>query len=299
MFEYAEVGAVGDMPWFNGAPEAVFGNSVLDESGNEAGLVASWHWNSETLEVRSDRHGYLPLYYQHDEATGRLAVSDSPLQLLAATPGMEFDLPSLAFFCRAGFLLGDRTLYRGISRVPAGSLLRWSRGSVTIESVESQFDGDVPGSIDKAVEGWIDRFKVAMHRRRPIGIDFAMPLSGGRDSRMMLMELRRLGFDPCEVVTLGPGSRSTNDDVRIATEIVDRFGLYHNIIRSNRGWVDLELERHAWCGGEALEHAWLVPLWSYLSSNHGCWYDGLGVGSMTRKLRQYSRNECASGEWSP
>ena len=282
MYKYAEVGALGGKPWFRGDTEVVFGQSVPDESGQEAGLVASWKWNGETLEVHSDRHGYLPLYYQHDEATGRTFVSDSALQILASVSGQEFDLPSLAFFCRAGFLLGNRTLYRDIHRVPAGSILRWSEGSVSIESNEPQFEGGGPTSIEDAVDGWIERFQVAMHRRQPFNTEFAMPLSGGRDSRMMLMELRRLGHSPSELVSHGPGSRSVNDDLRIASELAERLELPHNIVRSTRGWVDLELERHAWCGTEALEHAWLIPLWSYLTSNHTCWYDGLGVGAMTR-----------------
>jgi len=279
---FVEAGVFGDQAWIRGDTSLGFGYSVPDENGHEAGLSGYWDWDGETLTVQSDRHGYLPLYYQHDAASGRLCVSDSPLQILAMSSDRhELDLTSLAFFCRAGFVLGNRTLYRNIHRVPAGSTLSWSRGALSITSSEKQFEGDAPRTVEEAIEGWIDRFQTAMRRRLPMS-DFALPMSGGRDSRMMLLELMSMGFKPSELITHGPGTRGVNDDLRIAREFADRLDIPHKVVRSTRGWVDIELERHAWCGTEALEHSWLIPLWSYLTSHHTCWYDGIGVGALTR-----------------
>ena len=99
---------------------------------------------------------------------------------------------------------------------------------------------------------------------------------------MMLMELRSLGHHPVEVVSFGPGARGENEDLRIARRIADRLDIRHAVARSSRSWLEVEHERHAWCGCEAIEHSWLVGLWRYCRENHQCWYDGLGSGAMTR-----------------
>ena len=281
MFRFAEVRFDEGRTSFKGDAHVSFGLSVKDECGNEAGTVGGWTWDGTSLVACSDRHGYLPLYYHLDERSRHLMLSDSPLRLLAEGIGTEFDRESLAFFCRSGFVLGDRTLHRGVHRVPAGSMIRWQDGAFSVTEVEPRFNCSSPDSIEDALQGWIDRFQVAMQRRRPSGA-FAMPLTGGRDSRMMLMELRRLGHDPVETVSFAPGVRGENEDLRIARTISERLGLRHVAARSDKGWLEVEKERHAWCGCEAIEHAWLMGLWGYMKAHHDCWYDGLGVGAMTR-----------------
>lgn len=281
-FQFVKVTHQHGLPSLDGESHAAFGLAVPDECGCESGIAANWMWDGERLEVTSDRHGYMPLYYHFDDSTGTLRVSDSPLELLADGVSGELDVESLGFFCRAGFLLGDRTLYRDIRRVPAGSILSWCAGKLDIRSVENRFQLDAPASIDEALEGWIDRFRTAVSRRQPTGIEFAMPLTGGRDSRMILMELRSLGHAPVEVVSFGPGLKGENEDLRIARRIADRLGIPHAVARSTRSWLQIEHERHAWCGCEAIEHSWLMGLWRYFRENHRCWYDGLGSGAMTR-----------------
>ena len=281
-FLFVKVTHVNGRSSLEGEGHAAFGLAVPDENGVESGIAAHWLWDGERLEVIADRHGYLPLYFHFDESDGTLRVADSPLEILADGVSPELDLEALGFFCRAGFLLGERTLYRSIQRVPAGAVLSWHAGKSDLRVVEERFQCTGPASLDDALEGWIDRFQTAVRRRTPDGIDFAMPLSGGRDSRMMLMELRSLGHHPVEVVSFGPGARGENEDLRIARRIADRLDIRHAVARSSRSWLEVEHERHAWCGCEAIEHSWLVGLWRYCRENHQCWYDGLGSGAMTR-----------------
>lgn len=281
-FVTATVRMVDGAPFFEGETHAAFGLSVPDGQGGESGVSAHWEWDGETFVLRNDLHGYLPLYYHLDARTGALIVSDSPIAILANGLSADLDLESLGFFCRAGFLIGDRTLFDGILRVPSGATLRWSDGRLTIDRPTSRFKDHAPRNIEDAIDGWIERFREAMRRRQPFDTEFAVPLSGGRDSRMMLMELRSLGHEPREVVSFGPASGGDNEDLRIARLIVERLSIPHEVVRTTRRWLDLEQERHAWCGCEAIEHVWMIGLWSYLCSNHHCWYDGLGVGAMTR-----------------
>ena len=119
-FRFVKITLEDGLPSLDGEGHAAFGLAVPDEHGDESGIAANWLWDGERLEVTSDRHGYMPLYYHFEDATGTLRVSDSPLELLADGVSADLDVDSLGFFCRAGFLLGDRSLYRNIQRVSGG-----------------------------------------------------------------------------------------------------------------------------------------------------------------------------------
>ena len=257
-FVIATISMNDGLPSFEGVSHAAFGLSVPDGDGEEAGIFAHWEWDGETFEVCNDRHGYVPLYYHLDDRDGSLTVSDSPLAIIAAGVSVKLDMESLGFFCRAGFLVGDRTLLAGILRIPPGATLRWNRGRLRIDLPSDRFTLHAPRDLEEASIGWKDRFQEAMRRRQPEGADFAIPLSGGRDSRMMLMELRALGHHPTEVVSFGPVGGAENEDLSIARMIARRLDLPHAVARTTTGWLDTERERHAWCGCECLEHAWMA-----------------------------------------
>src|SRR5712692_6551138 len=73
-------------------------------------LTASWSWDGDRLEVRSDALGFRPLYYW--AAPGRVIVAVHPtLQRIKnhlSTP------VALSVFLRTGLFLGDDTPFRGV-----------------------------------------------------------------------------------------------------------------------------------------------------------------------------------------
>ena len=256
------------------------GSSVMDEAGTECGVHGSWNWDGSEFTLKTDRYGYLPYYYHHDPASGELLVSDSPQTIASCIDRCSFDARSVGFFARSGFMLGESTLYEGVRRAPANSTLRWSAGALHASSDESGPLADQPRSVEEAIDGWIDRFRVAMRRRSSMCDSIVMPLSAGRDSRMMLLELNELGTIPDEVVTIGS---KANDDVRIASLIADRMNIPFRLIKPTQlGWMDIERNRHEMCGFEAIEHSWLMPLWHDLSRLESGWFDGLGCGAVIR-----------------
>ena len=256
------------------------GSSVKDEVGAECGVHGSWSWDGSTFILKTDQYGYLPYYYHHDPLSGELVVSDSPQEVASSLGHCRFDSRAIGFFARSGFMLGDSTLYEGVRRASANSTLQWSAGVLHVTSGEVGPATDQPRSVEEALDGWIERFRVAMKRRVPTDDSIVMPLSAGRDSRMMLLELNRLDSIPRELVTIG--SRA-NDDVRIARLIADRMNIPFRLISPTRlGWVDIEKHRHELCGFEAIEHSWLIPLWQDLSRNGSGWFDGLGCGAVIR-----------------
>ena len=279
-FTWIELRSVaGDMR-VSGTPHARFGHSVLDEHGDECGVCGGWRWEDGTLSIESDLHGYLPLYLH--QTPDRVIVADSPLPILSRLDQRELDPVALGFFCRAGFLIGDRTLFQGICRVPACVRMTWQNGVFETE-LDRLAHPEPPSSIKEAVDGWTERFQVAIKRRLPDQDSFDLPLSGGRDSRMMLLELHRHGCHPRRVLSLGSPRSETSSDLNIASQISRRLGIPFQAVEHHEAdWISTERARHVACGFEALEHVWLMPLWRELLSGGASWYDGLGVGSLTR-----------------
>ena len=256
------------------------GCSVLGDGTRERGVVGAWSWNGSEFQLSTDTFGYLPYYYHHDPVTGDLAVSDSPQLIAAKLDDLRFDPLALGFFCRAGFMIGDRTLYEQVKRVPANSVLKWSETGFSLTSSSTIPSENTPRSVEEAVEGFIDRFRESMQLRSSIPGDLVIPLSSGRDSRMMLLGLIDLGVIPCELVTIGS---SANADVRIAGSLSETLDIpFRQITGANLDWLEIEKQRHRMCGFEALEHSWLLPLWQDLSKGSAMWFDGLGCGSILR-----------------
>jgi len=279
-FTWIEINASEEGISVSGSTSASFGHSVMDDRNVECGVVARWDWDGESLAVESDLHGYIPLYFSHSK--NRIIVSDSPLAILDRQDRPETDSVSLGFFCRAGFVIGERTLFRGIERVPARTRIKWTSGSLRIDT-ESDAIGSEPTSVKEAVDGWIDRFETAMTRRLPSHDSFDIPLSGGRDSRMILLELERHGRLPRRVLSLGSQNSNKTSDFTLASQLADRLGLpFEGIRHRESDSLKVEHDRHVACGFEAMEHVWLMPLWNELLAGGRPWFDGLGVGSLTR-----------------
>ena len=256
------------------------GCSMRAVEDSREGVTGSWNWDGTSFELETDQFGYLPYYYHHDEISGTLLVSDSPQRIASSLGDVSFDPLALGFFARAGFMIGDRSPYEGVKRVPGGSILRWSGAGLSITPLETGACSDVPRTPDDAVDGFIDRFRSAMQSRSGLSEDLVLPLSAGRDSRMMLLALRDLGVLPRELVTIGS---SGNADVRIASSLAQALDIpFRRITGGEAGWSDLEQERHRRCGYEALEHVWLIPLWNDLLRGGSAWFDGLGCGSVLR-----------------
>ena len=279
-FTWIELDFRNDETRVRGSTHASFGHSVIDEDGLECGVTGGWTWDDESLVIRSDLHGYVPLYVHHSHA--RIFVSDSPLPILSRLDHCELDPIALGFFCRAGFLTGDRTLFEQIKRVPPGARMTWKDGLLQTDSTLFK-QSESPKSIKEAVDGWIDRFQTALKRRLPEGLDFDLPLSGGRDSRMMLLGLHRHGYQPRRVLSLGSRASESSSDLGIASHLARRVGVpFQALSQHEVDWPATEHARHVACGFEALEHVWLMPLWRELLDGGAFWYDGLGVGSLTR-----------------
>lgn len=256
-----------------GAAECRLGHRLDRDDGQGAdGVFASWRWDGRSLSLEGDRYGCYPLYYFGDGT--EICVSSSLERLLAQGAPLEIDEPAVAVFLRFGFFVGEDTPFKAIRALPPGARLAWSPGQLDLHGGRPAVAPANP-SRDVATDEYIGRFRAAMERRRPPDEPYILPLSGGRDSRHILLELSRMGCPPGLCLTTFRYPPTSPEDEVIAPQLAEALNLPH------RFYVDREarFRRESAANLEqnlcADEGAWVWGLYSYLKERAAVIYDGL------------------------
>jgi len=238
------------------------------------GVIAEWEWDGKQLTARNDYSGYYPVFYYADE--DQVMISDSLLKLIALGAPTGYDEDALSVFCRCGFFLNESTPFRDIRVLPPNADFTWRDGVLSL-SGGKRLVGEQSMSAGQVVDGYIDLFRAAMKRYSPRTERFALPLSGGRDSRQILLELRRQGKMPRVCVTCGE-----QRDIVLAREMTQRLDLSHRVLDARGYWAGNAWRKNVGTNLCTQEHAWLVVLADYLAANSSEVYEGTGVGVLTR-----------------
>src|SRR5207248_1657525 len=112
----------------------------------------------------------------------------------------------------------------------------WIDGTLRVERATRRHHELEIGRED-AIERYIELFRVAVARRLVPGDEsFVMPLSGGADSRHILLELVRQGRPPASVVT--GTQRPRCPDVAAAGVLAQRLGIAQTVVQGamDAGW---------------------------------------------------------------
>jgi len=243
------------------------------------GLWGEWAWDGETLTAQVEPLGYFSLYVYTKGA--QVAVSPSILQLLAHGADASVDEVAMAVFHRVGFFVGNDTPFEHIKVLPPNGRLIWRNGHARIEGGEP-----VPKvqkiSRENAVEAFIEVPRAAIRRflhswDGPI----ALPLSGGRDSRHILLEMAHQGRKPDTCMTFHHGGRALNNEVQAARAVADHVGVRHAILGTPRKRLRDSLRGLLMTQLCADEHAQMMPMHDYLTGSPAAAIDGIGGDILT------------------
>lgn len=256
-----------------GATEQTFGAAAPGPEPCLPGDVhARWRWDGRTATLRTCRYGFFPLYYFASEKC--FAASPSLSVLLSKGVPMEPDDQALAVFLRLGFPVGEDTVFRHIRVVPPNARITWSAGQLETEAIPYCV-GPQQISRDEAIEGYIRLFRQAIRRRLPADGGFALPLSGGRDSRHILLELLEAGCKPKFCITTHEFPPYSEEDIRVAGLLAERAGVPHIVLRQPGSRIRAEVGKNRINGFGAMEHAWSLAMADYLAGKAGWVYDGI------------------------
>jgi hypothetical protein len=274
-YQYLQVRKTPSGVQTNGTVSCRFGNKNLNENNDDScGVFAEWIWDGNRLTVRNDYSGYYPLFYYANSTV--IMVSNSLIKLVALGAPTNYDKDALSVFCRCGFFLAEQTPFKQIRTLPPNATLEWHDGQLSIKG-GIRITKAQKLTRKAAVEGYIDLFRQAIKRCRPASEEFIIPLTGGRDSRQILLELNRQAVLPKLCVTCGD-----RRDVVVAKMLVDRLNLNHHIITGDQSWMEYVWRKNIATHFCALEHTWLMMLGDYLLANCRESFDGTGVGILTR-----------------
>ncbi len=270
----------GDHIETRGLQVCVLGHELRD-NGSSQGPFGRWVWDGHRLQVRNDRYGFYPLYYWAQD--GAVAVSPSIPKLLAEGAPTELDAAGLAVFLRLGFFIGDHTPFRAIRAAPPDSTFEWEDGRLQVSGRVITTRCERLNRVE-ASERYATLFKAAIRRRLPADTEFAVPASGGRDSRHILLELCDAGFRPKVCVTYRGPFVWSNRDVLAATHLCEFLQLPHVILDQPHSRFKAELRRNNETNFCSDEHWQMLPLVDYLRGKFTSIYDGIAGDVLSNGL---------------
>ena len=261
------------------------GSHVFDagEPLNRTGVCARWAWDGERLIATNDRFGVQPLFYTAEGGVIRLSPSIGALLRSGASSAL--DDAALAVFVRVGFFVGEDTPFRAIRALPPGARAEWRAGRLDLRSEAPRF---VPSALsrDEAIDAFAVMFTRAVERRlHASAAPIAVPLSGGHDSRHIVLALQALGRRPDRCVTVEPYPPSAGEDVRLARLVADAVGVPHVVIPQRRDRIAAESEKNSLTSFCADEHVQFLPLRDYFTANPCAVFDGLAGDVLSQSQR--------------
>jgi hypothetical protein len=263
--------------------------------GRRGGVFAEWEWDGTALTVRNDRYGYYPLFYaaRGDE----IWISPSVYRLVAEGAPAALDDAALAVFLRMGGFVGEDTPFAAIRQVPPAARFEWRGGPPQVAGAYLIAKPERL-SRDAAVDGFVTLFREAMRRDAPDPARVIVPLTGGRDSRHILLELCESGRRPARCVTARPHPPKSSDDVDVAARLAGVLGLEHLVLDQPPSRFASEWEKNTQTHLCTVEHAWTLPVARYLEGRGAALYDGIAGDSLSqstflkaRRLELFERGD--------
>ena len=235
------------------------------------GVWAGWHWDGSTLTAETDRYALVPIFWH---ATGsRLLVSTSLPALVRAGAPAALDRDALATFAALGVFLGETTPFAGIRTVPPDGVLVWD-GAPDVTGRRTGGPAMLAIDREEALDLFAERLRDAVWRRVADHGPVTLPLSGGRDSRHLLLALCELGRPPrrCVTTTMHPPNDSL--DVEVAARLCRRLGIPHDVVPQPPR-LPAEVRKNEACNLLADENAWFVAVADRVRREPGVTLHGL------------------------
>ncbi|MDO4722849.1 asparagine synthase-related protein [Porphyromonas circumdentaria] len=195
--------------------------------------VAQKEGKTTALYMGVDHRSTHPLFYRLEGES--VLISDNGFDLLKeGEERFEIEEEPLLFFSQWGFTPEEHTLHPSIKRIPSGCVLYVEEGydaTIIPYAQTPKIKEEIAGlSFEEAKKGFEEHLEKAFDRmKRVIGVaPVVLPLSGGRDSRLIAIALKERNISPAITMTYGRTAKTS--EVKKAAEIARRLGLEHRFV---------------------------------------------------------------------
>jgi asparagine synthase (glutamine-hydrolysing) len=269
---YLRVTLEADGPRLMGMPAQRLGQVNLPEplqTGKD--VFAEWQWDGNKVIVRNCRYGFFPIFYYATE--NEFGVSPSVERLIECGAPADLDDAALATFLRLGFLVGEDTVFRAIRLVPPGGEICWNGGEPDVTG--GYFFPHIQNLSRKAaIDGYGELFRQAVRRRASKEIRFGLPLSGGRDSRHILLELNSLGCKPDVCFTTHDFPAYREENIKCARLLSQRLNIPFRVLDQPGSRILTEIWKNKANSYGAIENTWAVNFYKSAARYTPIVYEG-------------------------
>jgi asparagine synthase (glutamine-hydrolysing) len=189
---------------------------------------ALWDGPRQRLLLARDRLGIKPLYYCRH---GRHLYFGSELKSLLAGSQMprELDAESLEDYLTFGVVPGERSIFRGIHKLPPAHVLSLRGGDLSA-TPRRYWQLDATPDLSRSADDWRDAVRakfletVAAHRIADVPIGAF--LSGGLDSSAVVAALSQAVTEPIQTFSIG-FHEDDFSELPYARRVAEQFGARH------------------------------------------------------------------------
>ena len=187
-----------------------------------------WDEREQRLVAARDAFGVKPLYWWTDGR--RVGVASEVGALLSAgLTHARVDRVALDHYLACRFVPAPRTLFEGVSKLPAAStLVVEAGGSPRIESWREPPGAPIDAEDDELAAQLAERYADAVERQMMSDVPYGAFLSGGVDSAAIVAAMKLRAPEPPTTFTIGfPGHGDVLDERELAAETARIVGTDH------------------------------------------------------------------------
>ncbi len=223
--------------------------------------VAIWDADKRRLVLARDAMGIKLIYYKIESDCIYFGSEIHPI-LSAQTGKPEIDPVSLNLFLRYRYTPSPFTLFKGIKKLAAGTMLIFENETNRLERWYKYRPIPFSPMIDiiQAKEELLEIYKKSIKRHLISDVPLGLLLSGGIDSGLLL-GLMNLNGNAWPTYTVGYGKSFKDDELEDAAQTAQIFSALHTSIEIDRETFELTLPKIVSSVEEPIATSSIVPMY--------------------------------------